>query len=86
MFSVEEHAALCAVHRRAFRTLLGAEPMPADCLAYFARHEPAFRAAAGVKIAQKSLPTGRNFHLTSRDVARTLLELEQNKENDHGTY
>ena len=76
VFPVENHAAFCAVHRRAFRTLLGSEPSPEDCLSYFDGFEYAFRAAAGIKIAQKGLPVGRNFHLTSRDIARKLVELE----------
>jgi hypothetical protein len=76
VFSVEKHAAFCAVHRRAFRALLGSEPTPADRLSYFGGFEDAFRVAASVKIAQKGLPVGRNFHLTSRDIARKLVELE----------
>ena len=80
LFPIKEHAAFCAVHRRAFRTILGSEPAPEACLNYFRGHEDAFRAAASFKIAQKRLPAGRNFHLTSRDVARKLVELKQ-KEN-----
>src|ERR1700745_330891 len=80
VFPLDEHAAFCAVHRRAFRTILGSEPAPEACLNYFRGHEDAFRAAASFKIAQKRLPAGRNFHLTSRDVARKLVELKQ-KEN-----
>ena len=83
MFPVHEHAALCAVHRRAFRTLLAAEPTPEDCLIYFEEFESAFRAAANSKIAQESLPAGRNFHLTSRDIARKLVELEPKDQGDH---
>jgi hypothetical protein len=81
VFSIKEHAALCAVHRRAFRTLLGSDPTPEDCLNYFGGFEDAFRAAASSKIARKGLPAGRNFHLTSRDVARKLVELEP---KEHG--
>ena len=80
VFPVEEHAAFCAVHRRAFRTLLGSEPTAEDCLSYFRGFEYAFRAAAGFKIAQKGLPAGRNFHLTSRDVARKLVELKSGEQ------
>jgi hypothetical protein len=65
------------VHRGAFRTLLGFEPAPSDCLAFFRDHEGAFEAAAGLKIARECLPAGRNLHLTSRDIARKLLELNQ---------
>jgi hypothetical protein len=81
VFSIKEHAAFCAVHRRAFRMLLGSDPKPEDCLNYFGGFEDAFRAAASSKIAQKGLSAGRNFHLTSRDVARKLIELEP---KEHG--
>jgi hypothetical protein len=74
VFPVIGHGAICAVHRGAFRTLLGTEPSPDDCLGYFLRFEAAFRAAAGAKIARKNIPAGTSLHLTSRDVARKLLE------------
>jgi hypothetical protein len=77
VFPIGEHAAICAVHRGAFRTLLGAEPTQEACLAYFAKFEEAFRAAARLKIARKGIPTGTNLHLTSRDIARKLLESKQ---------
>jgi hypothetical protein len=87
IFSIRGHAAFCAVHRRAFRTLVGSEPTAEDCLNYFGGFEYAFRAAASFKIAQKSLPAGRNFHLTSRDIARKLVRLEpKNKETSNGTF
>ena len=82
VFPVERHAALCAVHRLAFRTLLGAEPTAEDCLSYFGGFEAAFKGAAAVKIAQKGLPAGRNFHLTSRDIARKLVELELKQQGE----
>jgi hypothetical protein len=82
VFSVDDHMAFCAVHRRAFRTLLGFEPSPEDCLIYFGGFEVAFRIAASEKIAKKGLPIGRNFHLTSRDIARNLVELEPNENGD----
>jgi hypothetical protein len=82
VFPVEEHAASCAVHRLAFRTLLGSEPTPGDCLDYFSGYEYAFRAAARFKIAQKGLSAGRNFHLTSRDIARKLVELKPKQQGD----
>ena len=44
--------AICAVHRGTFRTLLGVDPTPRACLAYFEEFEAAFRAAASVKITQ----------------------------------
>ncbi|OAF15030.1 hypothetical protein [Bradyrhizobium neotropicale] len=74
VFPVQGHGAICAVHRGAFRTLLGSEPSPEECLGYFRRFEEAFRAAAGAKIACKAIPAGTSLHLTSRDIARKLLE------------
>jgi hypothetical protein len=82
VFPVENHAAFCAVHRRAFRTLLRSEPSPEHCLSYFDGFKYAFRAAAGVKIAQKLLPVGQNFHLTSRDITRKLVELEPKEQGE----
>ena len=77
VFPVAEHGAICAVHRGAFRTLLGAEVTPEHCVAYFQRFEIAFEAAARAKIARKRIPPGTNLHLTSRDIARKLLEADQ---------
>jgi len=74
-FHLDEHCAACMVHRRAFRTLLGFDPAPADCLRHFGEHERAFRSAAAAKIAQKKLLAGTNLHLTSRDIARKLVSL-----------
>jgi hypothetical protein len=74
VFPVTGHGAICAVHRGAFRTLLGVEPTPEACLGYFRRFEAAFRAAASAKIARKGLSHGTSLHLTSRDIARKLLE------------
>jgi hypothetical protein len=74
VFPVAGHGASCAVHRGAFRTLLGAEPTPEACLGYFQRFEPAFRAAASAKIARRGILPGTSLHLTSRDIARKLLE------------
>ena len=74
VFSVAGHGAICAVHRGAFRTLLGAEPTPDACLGYFRRFEAAFRAAACGKIARRGILPGTSLHLTSRDIARKLLE------------
>jgi hypothetical protein len=77
VFPIGDHAASCAVHRGAFRTLLGAEPTREACLTYFAKFEEAFLAAALLKIACKGIPAGTNLHLTSRDIARKLLESKQ---------
>lgn len=77
VFAITEHGAICAVHRGAFRTLLGEEPTPDACLAYFERFADAFRAAAQAKIARKRIPVGTNLHLTSRDITRKLLEADE---------
>lgn len=74
VFSVRGHGAICAVHRGAFRTLLGSDPSPNDCVDYFQRFENTFRVAAAAKIARKGIPVGTSLHLTSRDVARKLVE------------
>ncbi|SFI67858.1 hypothetical protein SAMN05216525_11258 [Bradyrhizobium sp. Gha] len=74
VFAVTGHGAICAVHRGAFRTLLGAEPTPQACLGYFQRFELAFRAAAASKIARRGILPGTSLHLTSRDIARKLLQ------------
>jgi len=71
-FEPQGHASICAVHRLAFRTLLGRMPAPADCTAYFAANEGAFQAAALAKIVRRGLAPGANFHLTSRDVAQAI--------------
>ncbi|QQN61642.1 hypothetical protein JIR23_18545 [Bradyrhizobium diazoefficiens] len=73
-FAVTGHGAICAVHRGAFRTLLGTEPTPEACLDYFRRFEAVFRAAAGAKIACRGILPGTSLHLTSRDIGRKLLE------------
>lgn len=77
VFPVAGHDAICAVHRGAFRTLLGVDPTPEACLGYFRRFEAAFRAAASAKIARKGILPGTSLHLTSRDIARKLLENAQ---------
>lgn len=77
VFPVAGHDAICAVHRGAFRTLLGVDPTPEACLGYFRRFEAAFRTAASAKIARKGILPGTSLHLTSRDIARKLLENAQ---------
>ncbi|APG11740.1 hypothetical protein M2175_004889 [Bradyrhizobium elkanii] len=77
VFAVRGHGAICAVHRGAFRTLIGVEPSAEDCLSYFRRFEAAFREAAGAKIARKGISAGTSLHLTSRDITRKLLENDQ---------
>jgi len=71
-FQPEGHQGTCVVHRLAFRTLMRIVPTVDACIAYFAAHEGAFRASAQAKIGRKRLEPGANFHLTSRDLARTL--------------
>lgn len=82
VFPIGGHGGLCAVHRRAFRTLLRQEPVRDDCMAYFNRFEAAFRAAATAKIALKDIPKDRNLHLTSRDIARKLVEMHPISQGD----
>ncbi|MET0427330.1 MAG: hypothetical protein ABW026_02425 [Microvirga sp.] len=69
-FRPHGHDGLCFVHRLAFRTLIGADPDPADCLAWFGAHSAAFAAAAAAKIRARRLPPEANLHLTSRDIGR----------------
>jgi hypothetical protein len=83
IFPIRDHDAICAVHSGAFRTLLGAEPTPEACLGYFSRFEAAFRGAARAKIVRKGIPAGVSLHLTSRDVARKLLEDHQIANGEH---
>jgi|SRR5580704_2220937 hypothetical protein len=71
-FAPEGHHGVCVVHRLALRTLLPGVPTPEGCIAYFAAHEGAFRAAARAKILHRAIAPGVNFHLTSRDLARAL--------------
>jgi hypothetical protein len=71
-FQPPGHSGNCVVHRRAFATLLGFTPSPADCLAWFEEHRPAFEWAAAAKISRSALPAAANFHLTSRDIRRAL--------------
>lgn len=83
IFALPAHQAVCAVHRGAFRTLLtGTEPTPQACLAYFADFKYAFQTAATAKIARKRIPPGTNLHLTSRDIARKLVERAEIRSGD----
>jgi|EndMetStandDraft_5_1072996.scaffolds.fasta_scaffold332898_2 hypothetical protein len=65
---------VCMVHRLAFRRLLGRGPHRDECLGYFAAHVQAFTTAAARKVEQRGIAAGRNFHLTSRDIARQYQE------------
>ncbi|MDH7800182.1 MULTISPECIES: hypothetical protein [unclassified Rhizobium] len=71
-FAVPGHGAFCAVHRLAFKAVLGANPDREAALAYFRDHEAAFTAAALAKIKRSALPAGRNLHLNSRDIRRAI--------------
>jgi hypothetical protein len=81
-FWIGANSASCVVHRQAFRTLLRRDPTPQDCLTYFKKIEGVFRAAAAAKIAQNQIPARTNLHLTSRDVARKLVELSSAQRGD----
>jgi hypothetical protein len=71
-FQPDEHAGLCMVHRRAFRTLLRIAPSPRQCVEFFHAHREAFQAAACAKLLLTNMAANANFHLTSRDVSREL--------------
>lgn len=71
-FSVPGHGALCAMHRLAFRALLGKEPQKEACLQFFADNREAFLKAASAKISSLKLPADRSLHINSRDVRRAL--------------
>lgn len=71
-FSVPGHGAPCAMHRLAFRALLGKEPQKAACLEFFEEHREAFLKAASVKINSLKLAADRSLHINSRDVRRAL--------------
>ena len=71
VFQPSWHEGSCFVHRLAFRTMTG-KIGPEGCEAYFRVHRDAFERAARAKIRRAGLPTGENFHLTSRDVRRAL--------------
>ncbi len=70
VFTPAGHRGRCAVHRLAFRTLLGHRPEPDDCLVHFAAHRAAFDRAAARKIADRRCPPDAGLHLTSRDIRR----------------
>ena len=69
-FQPQGHTGRCIVHRRAFQTLLGFKPTPAQCTACYLRKHAAFQRAAAAKISRATLPNDANFHLTSRDILR----------------
>lgn len=69
-FQPDGHEGCCVVHRRAFGTLLGFAPSPADCERYFDTNQSAFQRAAAAKITRAHLARASHFHLNSRDIAR----------------
>ena len=71
-FQPADHAGLCMVHRRAFRTLLRTVPSPQECVDFYHTHSDAFQAAARAKVVRADVADTANFHLTSRDVTRQL--------------
>ncbi|MBP2569629.1 hypothetical protein J2767_000773 [Agrobacterium tumefaciens] len=71
-FAVPGHGAFCAVHRLAFKAVLGPSPTEEGALAFFHDHEVAFVAAALAKIKHTNLPAGRSLHLNSRDIRRAI--------------
>ncbi|MQB36051.1 hypothetical protein G6L34_03960 [Agrobacterium tumefaciens] len=71
-FAVPGHGAFCAVHRLAFKAVLGPSPTEEAALAFFHDHEAAFVAAALAKIKHANLPAGRSLHLNSRDIRRAI--------------
>jgi hypothetical protein len=71
-FRPDDHGGFCMVHRLAFRTLLGFDPAPGDCAAFFRVNARAFHAAARARIDRDHVGHGVNFHLNSRDVGRCL--------------
>ncbi len=79
VFPIGDQAAICAVHRGAFRTLLGTKPTPQACLAYFAEFEGAFRAAANLKIARKCIPAGTNSSSNQSRYRPNIARVEPNR-------
>ena len=71
-FSVPGHGAPCAMHRLAFKALLGKEPQKATCLQFFAENREAFLKAAAAKISSLKLAADRSLHINSRDVRRAM--------------
>jgi hypothetical protein len=71
-FQPPGHSGSCVVHRRAFATVLGFQPSPAECLAWFDEHRAAFEWAAATKISRAALAAAAHFHLNSRDIRRAL--------------
>jgi hypothetical protein len=71
-FQPDGHQGLCLIHRRAFGTLIGRVPQPAECEQYFDSYRDAFQRAAAAKIQRARLAARDNFHLNSRDIGRAF--------------
>ncbi|MFF2320857.1 hypothetical protein ACFVTJ_07390 [Agrobacterium sp. NPDC058088] len=71
-FAVPGHGAPCAVHRLAFKAVLGPSPAGQAALAFFHDNKAAFLLAAFAKIKRANLPAGRSLHLNSRDIRRAI--------------
>jgi len=73
-FQPDGHQGLCVIHRRAFGTLIGHIPQPAECVRYFDSYREVFQRAAAAKIQHARLTARENFHLNSRDIGRAFAE------------
>lgn len=76
-FTVPGHGAPCAMHRLAFKALLGQEPEKDACLRFFHENRTAFLMAAKSKINRLELPKDRSLHINSRDLRRALAGVTQ---------
>lgn len=70
-----ENGVSCFVHRRAFRAIIRKVPSPQDCLDFYERNNSAFEAAATVKLRSGAVADQQNFHLTSRQIRRSVAAL-----------
>lgn len=72
-FVVLGHELTCVIHRLAFRVLLKVSPPTiSDCLRYSSHQRRAFDEAALSKAKRMALAPGTRFHITSRDVRKSL--------------
>jgi hypothetical protein len=77
-FQPPGHIGECLVHRGAWRTLLGFDPSPDQCLQWFGAHRARIYDAAADKIKGARLGSGDRFHLSSRDISRAWVESPEN--------
>lgn len=72
-FAPTGHDLTCVIHRLAFRAFMKLpKPRSLECLLYVADQRAAFDAAAISKAKRLGLSPGARFHITSRDVRRSL--------------